>query len=285
MFNPTKVLIDAFVDRIREHYYRVYGEMRPEFRTALEFVTRVALENIANSDAPYHDMEHTIMVTEVGQEVLRGKHVVEGGVSPRCWLNFVISLLCHDIGYVRGVCRQDNDPHFVINEAGDMVTLERGATDASLTPYHVNRSKIFVRERFENASLIDHELIMSNIEHTRFPFPDGHGAVANNSLPGILRASDLIGQLADLNYLKKTPRLYTEFQEIGSNEELGYRNPADLRESYPRFFWKMVSPYIDDAIAYLEVTQEGKSWIASLYAHIFVEEHRLQKAEAAATNP
>lgn len=284
MFNPTKIVIDAFVARIREHYLRIYGDMRPEFRTALEFVTRVALENIANSDAPYHDMEHTIMVTEVGQEVLRGKHVVEGGVSPRCWLNFVISLLCHDIGYVRGVCRQDDDPHFVIDDDGAMVTLPRGATDASLTEYHVNRSKIFVRERFENASLIDHELIMDNIEHTRFPFPTGREAVANDSLPGILRASDLIGQLADLNYLKKTPRLFTEFQEIGSNESFGYANPADLRESYPRFFWKMVSPYIDASLAYLEVTQEGKSWIASLYSHIFVEEHRLQAAEKPAAS-
>jgi len=32
------------------------------------------MENIANSDAPYHDMNHTIMVTLVGQEILRGKH-------------------------------------------------------------------------------------------------------------------------------------------------------------------------------------------------------------------
>lgn len=152
MFNPTNVVIDAFVQRIRENYMRIYGDMRPEFRAALEFVARMTLENIANSDAPYQDMEHTIMVTEVGQEVLRGKHVVEGGVSPRTWLNFVISLLCHDIGYVRGVCRGDDDPHYVIDFEGNTVTLARGATDAALTPYHVERSQIFVKERFENAS-------------------------------------------------------------------------------------------------------------------------------------
>jgi hypothetical protein len=65
-------------------------------------VGRLALENIADSDAAYHDMNHTIMVTLVGREILRGKHTKEGGVTPRDWLHFVISLLCHDIGYVRG---------------------------------------------------------------------------------------------------------------------------------------------------------------------------------------
>jgi hypothetical protein len=275
VFSPTRVVIDAFVERVRENYIGVYGDMRPEFRAALEFVARMTLENIANSDAPYHDMEHTIMVTEVGQAVLRGKHVVEGGVSPRTWLNFVISLLCHDIGYVRGVCRGDSDPHYIVDESGATVTLPRGATDASMTPYHVNRAQIFVRERFANASIIDHKVIIENIEHTRFPYPDGGAAVTNDSLPGILRASDLIGQLADINYLKKIPRLFNEFQETGSNDQLGYTSHADLRESYPRFFWGMVSPFIDSAMAYLDVTQEGKSWVASLHAHVFVEEHKL----------
>jgi hypothetical protein len=43
----------------------------------------------------------------VGQEVLRGKHLREGGISPRDWLHFIISLLCHDIGYVRGISMND----------------------------------------------------------------------------------------------------------------------------------------------------------------------------------
>jgi hypothetical protein len=275
LFNPTKIVIDAFVARVRDNYTRIYGDMRPEFLSVLDFVTRMTLENIANSDAPYHDMEHTIMVTEVGQEVLRGKHVVEGGVSPRTWLNFVISLLCHDIGYIRGVCRNDREPCYVTDFDGGTVTLARASTDAALTPYHVTRAQIFVKERFQNASLIDHEGIIKNIEHTRFPYPDGGAAVTNDSLPGILRASDLIGQLADVNYLKKIPRLFTEFQETGSNEDLGYATHADLRESYPRFFWGMVSPYIDASLRYLNVTQEGKSWVASLHSHIFVEEHKL----------
>jgi hypothetical protein len=58
------------------------------------------LENIGNSDALYHNVEHTILVTLVGQEILRGKHIREGSISCEDWMHTMISLLCHDIGYV-----------------------------------------------------------------------------------------------------------------------------------------------------------------------------------------
>ena len=35
----------------------------------------------------------------------------------------------------------------------------------------------------------------------------------------------------------------------------------------------MVTPYITDALRYLRVTQQGKLWIANLFAHVFSEEH------------
>ena len=68
-------------------------------------------------------------------------------------LHFIISLLCHDIGYVRGVCRGDGNGRYVYDDKGELVTLPDGSTDASLTPYHVTRSKLFVRERFGKIAL------------------------------------------------------------------------------------------------------------------------------------
>jgi hypothetical protein len=35
----------------------------------------------------------------------------------------------------------------------------------------------------------------------------------------------------------------------------------------------MVSVYIDEPLEYLRVSQESNSWIASLRAHVFAEEH------------
>ena len=107
MFNPTQIVVEAFVGELQVMYERTYGVLEPSYPGIIGFVGRLALENIANSDAAYHDVNHTIMVTLVGQEILRGRHISDGGVTPRDWLHFIVSLLCHDIGYVRGICRGD----------------------------------------------------------------------------------------------------------------------------------------------------------------------------------
>jgi hypothetical protein len=216
------------------------------------------------------------MVTLVGQEILRGKHIREGGVSPHDWLHFISSLLCHDIGYVRGVCSGDGTGRYVCNEQGDLVELADGATDASMTPYHVSGSKVFVRERFGKARVVhfDTLAIERNIEHTRFPIPKDETHADTADYPGLVRAADLIGQLADVNYPRKISALFAEFDEIGANEKLGYHSPADLRAKYPEFFWTAVRPYIGDGLRHLSVTLEGKLWISNLYAHVFSQEHR-----------
>ena len=275
MFNPTQIIIEAFVSELSIMYERIYSLLEPNYPGIIGFVARLALENIANSDAAYHDVNHTIMVTLVGQEILRGRHISEGGVTPRDWLHFIVSLLCHDIGYVRGICAGDRDGRYVINARGDTIALPTGATDAAMTPYHVERSKLFVHERFGRVALahIDNREIEANIEHTRFPVPEDEVHAPTNDFPGLLRAADLIGQLADVNYLRKTSALFSEFRETGASEKLGYTSAADLRAAYPAFFWQVVRPYIDSALSYLRVTQEGKLWIANLYANVFSTEH------------
>jgi hypothetical protein len=275
MFNPTQVVIEAFVRELQGEYERIYGLLEPSYPGVIGFVGRLALENIANTDAAYHDVNHTIMVTLVGQEILRGRHICEGGVTPREWLHFIVSLLCHDIGYVRGVCRGDRDGRYVTSISGDTASIPEGSTDAAMTPFHVARSKQFVRERFGKAALIhlDTKEIEANIEHTRFPVPKDEQHASTGDYPGLLRAADLIGQLADINYLRKTSALFTEFRETGTSEVLKYNSAADLRANYPQFFWQTVRPYIGDALRYLQVTQDGKVWIATLYANVFAMEH------------
>jgi hypothetical protein len=144
----------------------------PDYEDIIAWAGSMALENIANSDALYHNVEHTILVALVGQEMLRGKHIREGGVSCEDWLHFIISLVCHDIGYVKGVCRDDRDrEHLYATGQGDtMVELRPGASDASLTPYHVDRGKRFIEERFGGNRIIDANLIKRNVELTRFPY-------------------------------------------------------------------------------------------------------------------
>jgi hypothetical protein len=56
------------------------------------------------------------------------------------------------------------------------------------------------------------------------------------------------------------------------NRELGYGSPTELVERYARFYWNSVSPHIEAAIRYLNVTSSGRQWIASLYSNVFRSE-------------
>ncbi len=63
-----------------------------------------------------------------------------------------------------------------------------------------------------------------------------------------------------------------EFEEIGTNRQLGYSSPADIVERYPAFFWDSVSMHLDDGIKYLNMTASGRQWIANLHHHVLCAE-------------
>jgi hypothetical protein len=272
MLNTTTLVVDALSRHLCSQYRRVFGRGALDLTPNIDAAVRLSIERIANSDALYHNVEHTVMVTLVGTEILRGRDLMEA-ISGEDWLHFTAALLLHDIGYVRGVLRGDSRTAFVINADGERVTPPRGASDAFLTPYHVDRGKLFVRERAAAIGPLDVNRLCRAIELTRFPVPDDADHRGTADEPGLVRAADLIGQLADPNYLRKQNALFLEFKETGTNERLRYDTAADLEDCYPRFFWQVVQPYIADALAYLRLTQEGKQWIANLHAHVFAVEH------------
>ncbi len=275
MLNLQKIKADYCKAQIIEAYQRTYSDMEKGLGNIITWTAHLALENIANSDALYHDAEHTIMVTLAGQSILEGKHLSEGRVSPKDWTHFMIALLCHDIGYVKGICADDNGYNLATGIGKKTITLPEGSTDAQLAPYHIDRSKRFVLERFgkkmlrESGGLVDAELIASYIEMTRFPVPDDGQHKDTAGFPGLIRAADFIGQLADPNRLQKCTALFYEFEELGLNEKLGYKTPGDLRDCNAKFYWDIVSPYVQDALGYLKVTHEGKQWIANLQSNVF----------------
>src|SRR5271166_3728211 len=140
----------------------------------------------------------------------------------------------------------------------------------------VERSKLFVLDRFAEVEELDGPRIAGAIEHTRFPFSSPPDEQNIDEWAALLRAADLIGQLGDPHYLRKTNALYYEFEEIGLNRQLGYDSPADLVDKYPQFYWNRVSPHIQDAIRYLNVTSSGRQWVSGLYSNVFRAEHELR---------
>ena len=218
-------------------------------------------------------------VTLAGHDIFKGRALLKPS-TPTDYSNFIVACLAHDIGYVRGVVKGDKDDGYVIDGTGRKISLPRGSSDAALGPYHVERSQLFVLDRVAAVEELDSARIARAIGFTRFPYPsptdekeDEQGIDEEGSL---LRAADLIGQLGDPHYLRKANALYYEFEEIGLNRQFGYGSPADIVDKYPQFYWNNVSPHIQTAIDYLNVTSTGRWWIAGLYSNVFRAERELR---------
>jgi hypothetical protein len=247
-----------------------FGSSHARLAELIPFAARLALECIGNSDALYHNVEHTMLVTLAGHDIFKGRALLKPS-TPADYANFIVACLAHDIGYVRGIVKGDDANSYVVDGTGRKVSLPRGSSDAALAPYHVERSKLFVLDRIAAVEELDGARIARAIGFTRFPY---------SSLPNdkkeeideeasLLRAADLIGQLGDPHYLRKVNALYYEFEEIGLNRQLGYESPADLVDKYPQFYWNRISPHIRCAVHYLNVTSSGRRWIAELYSNVF----------------
>jgi hypothetical protein len=252
---------------------RRFGSSHARLTEVIPLAARLALECIGNSDALYHNVEHTMLVTLAGHDIMKGRALL-APTLPSDYVHLIVACLVHDIGYVRGILKGDGDDGYVIDANGRKVQLPRGSSDAALMSYHVERSKMFVMDRLATSDVLDAARIARVLEFTRFPAPaevddqeDEEGL--------ILRAADLIGQLGDPHYLRKANALYYEFEEVGMNKQLGYSSPADIVDLYSQFYWKSVSPHIQTAIRYLNVTSSGRRWIANLYSNVFSAERDL----------
>lgn len=273
-FDISGLAIDRFLPLLEERAPDCHDGIRADHRQVVRTVARAALSRIARSDALYHDLAHTMSVVLAGLDILQGKQIVDGGVTSADWMHMSIALLCHDIGYIRGICRNDAPPDYVIDESGATVQLLPGASDAALTRHHVDRGKIFAREYLAMFVDIDIDRVTAAIEATRFPCADETLTRNPAGEPSLVRAADLIGQLADPDYGRKANALYHEFVEAGIAAEKGYASPLDLTTRYPTFYRQIIRPSLSAALGYLSVTARGRTWIAGLAVHVHVEEHQ-----------
>ncbi len=253
-------------------FVEIFGSAHGETAERLGALARITIECIGRSDALYHTFEHTLLVTIVGRDILRGRTLSQR-IEPTDYSNLIAACLFHDIGFVRGVLSGDTKTEFVIDAGGKTVTLPRGASDAALAAYHVDRSKLFAFERLANSRTIDAKRVAEAIELTRCP-PSPSPISADVGLePKLVQAADLIGQLGDPLYPKKANALFYEFEENGYNRQLGYATPADLVDKFPGFYWNTVSAHIEEGMKYLGLTASGRQWIANLHNHVFCAEN------------
>ena len=197
---------------------QMFGSAQQDRAERLGSLAQSTMECLGRSDALYHNFEHTMLVTMVGRDILRGRTMTER-IEAADYDHLVVACLLHDIGYVRGVLSGDTMTSFVVDESGKAVSLPRGASDAALAPYHVDRSKMFVLTLGKSPA-IDAKRVARAIEATRFPPPSDRTGSKEELEPRLVQAADLIGQLGDPLYARKANALFCEFEEIGMNRQL-----------------------------------------------------------------
>jgi hypothetical protein len=270
MMTLPELAADALEEFLRTYMRRRFGSSHA-LGEIVPSAARIALECIGNSDALYHNVEHTLLVTLAAHDIFRGR-ALHDNLTADDYAHVIIACLLHDIGYVRGLFGDDDEDGFVVDQAGSKVILPRGSSDAGLMPHHVDRSKLYVMRRIEGLAPLNRQRIADAIEGTRFPPRQDQQWDQEAS---IVRAADFIGQLGDPNYIRKANALYHEFEEVGMNRQLGYDSPADIVNRYPQFYWNCVAPHIQTEIRYLNMTSSGRQWIGSLYGNVFRAEREI----------
>src|ERR1700757_1229825 len=159
---------EALGSFLSEHLNQNFGSTHAHLAELIPSIARIALECIGNSDALYHNVEHTMLVTLAGHDILRGR-ALHTHMPAEDYAHVIIACLTHDIGYVRGLFKADDKDGYVIDASGRKVKLPRGSSDAALLPYHVDRSKMYVMERLQGIHVLDKARIARAVEGTRFP--------------------------------------------------------------------------------------------------------------------
>jgi hypothetical protein len=277
MITLPKLAAEALASFLASDMKDRFGSSHTRLAELIPFAARLALDCIGNSDALYHNVEHTLLVTMAGHDIFMGRALLMPS-TPIDYSHFIVACLMHDIGYVRGIVKGDDGDGYVVDGTGRKVSLPRGSSDAALAPYHVERSKLFVLDRAAAIEELDGPRIARAIGFTRFPYSSQAEENKVDEEGSLLRAADLIGQLGDPHYLRKANALYHEFEEIGLNKQLGYETPSDIVDRYPQFYWNRISPHIQSAIRYLNVTSNGRRWIDGLYSNVFRAERELRLA-------
>jgi len=170
----------------------------------------------------YHDLSHTMDCLLVTAKLIHGARFNGIVFTQRDVTLGLISALMHDTGYIQAV--EDNT-----------------GTGAKYTVCHIQRSIEFMKKYFHDQAFPPEYLPICrdflrctglDVKIAAIKFQSREHEI----LGQILGTADLIGQMANENYLEKLPFLYDEFKEGGVP---GYNNKFDLLKQTPSF-WEMV---------------------------------------------
>src|SRR5499427_7048825 len=120
MITVPELAADALGKFLTRYMHRRFGSAQTNLVEMVPSIARIAIECIGNSDALYHNVEHTMLVTLAGHDIMRGR-ALHTHMLAEDYATVIIACLTHDIGYVRGILPGDGEDGFLIDAAGGKV--------------------------------------------------------------------------------------------------------------------------------------------------------------------
>jgi hypothetical protein len=154
MITVAELTAEALASFLASDLDRRFGSSHARLSEFVPSLARLTLECIGNSDALYHNVEHTMLATLAGHDIMKGRALLVP-TTPDDYAHFIVACLMHDIGYVRGIVEGDGPDGYVIDATGRKAKLPHGSSDAVLSPYHVERSKLFAMVHLANSDVFD----------------------------------------------------------------------------------------------------------------------------------
>ena len=73
MFTVPELAAEALGSHLAQHMGRRFGSTDAGLIELVQSAARLSIDCIGNSDALYHNVEHTMLVTLVGYDILKGR--------------------------------------------------------------------------------------------------------------------------------------------------------------------------------------------------------------------
>jgi hypothetical protein len=221
MENPHDVMAEVknIISLMFRHFE--FTEVQQVFRDTLKIFSG-KYPGYRQCNTLYHDLSHTMDCLLVTAKLIHGAFLNGILFDQRDVSLGLISAFMHDTGYIQAA---EDDT----------------GTGAKYTLCHISRSIEFMKKYFHDKGFPSEYLpICSNfLRCTGLDIRIGEIKFQSREheiLGKILGAADLIGQMANDNYLKKLPFLYYEFKE---GKVPGFNDELELLETTPAF-WEVV---------------------------------------------
>src|SRR6266699_750351 len=133
MITVPELAAEALGSNLGAEMQRAFGSSHARLTELIPSVARLALECIGNSDALYHNVEHTMLVTLAARDILMGRALL-APTLPSDYAHLIVACLMHDIGYVRGILKGDGPDGYVIDASGRKAKLPRGSSTPHFCP-------------------------------------------------------------------------------------------------------------------------------------------------------